>query len=124
MTDVDGEIKRVRSFWDYFRHGFVEAHRRRPQSFYLLLLVPVVLLLGIHISDYRESPLRFATLLTLILVFFLVIAIRAFNDIFMLIRKHRSDKRAIYLDTIGNRDFVEKLGKRIQHNSDKSGGTD
>jgi uncharacterized membrane protein YesL len=121
---VDNEIKRVRTFWDYFRHGFVEAHKRRPQSFYLLLLVPVVLLLGIHISDYRESPLRFATLLTLMLVFFLVIAIRACNDIFLLYRRHRSDKRAIYLDTIGNRDFVEKLGKRIHHKSDERGGAD
>jgi uncharacterized membrane protein YesL len=117
VADAENEIKHVRTFWGYFRQGFVEAHKRRPHSFYLLLLIPVVLLLGIHMSEYRESPFRFASLLTLMLVFFLILAIRACNDLFMLYRKHRSDRRTIYLDTIGNRDFVEKLGKQMRCDS-------
>ena len=120
LIDSETDIKRARTLWEYLRQGFIEAHKRRPMSFYLLLLIPIVLLLGVHIAEYRGSPRRFAALLSLLLVFFWIITKRAFNDLFALYRKHRSDKRAAYLDTIGNRDFVESLGKGAHRN--KPGG--
>ena len=119
MTNPGKEIKRARTVWEYLRQGFIAAHKRRPLSFYLLLLIPVVLLLGSHITDYQNSPLRFITMFTLMVVFFGLIIIRALNDLFSLYRKHRAEKRAAYLETIGNRDFVETLGKQVRHN--KSG---
>jgi len=106
----------VRTVWDYLRQGFIEAHKRRPLSFYLLLLVPLVLLLGVHIADYRDSPLRFATMLGLMFVFFLLITIRAFNDLFGMIRRHRAEKRNLYLETIGDKAFVESLGAKVRDN--------
>jgi hypothetical protein len=104
----------ARTLWDYLRQGLIEAHKRRPLSFYLLLLVPLVMLLGVHIADYRNSPLRFATMLGLMFVFFWLITIRAFNDLFGMIRKHRAEKRNLYLETIGDKAFVESLGAKVK----------
>ena len=109
----------VRTIWGYFIQGFIAAHKRRPLSFYLLLLIPVVLLLGVHISDYREYPWRFATLLALIFIFFWLIIFIAFNDLFFMYRKHLMEKRAVYLETIGNREFAETLGDRVRENNKK-----
>lgn len=102
--------------WAYFRDGFIAAHKRRPVSFYLLLLIPIALLLGAHIADQRQSPGRFATLLSLLLLFFWLITVHAFNDLFRLLRKHRIEKRAAYLDTIGDPDFAVKLGAKVKGN--------
>ena len=119
MNEPRHDIQYVRTFWDYLIQGFIAAHKRRPLSFYLLLLIPVVLLLGVHIADYRESPWRFATLLALLLVFFWLIIVRACNDLFSMFRKHLADKRALYLETIGNPEFVEVLGDRVRQNKNK-----
>jgi len=55
-------------------------------------------------------------LLILLLTFFSIITIRAFNDLFDVFCRHRPDNRAAYLDTIGNRDFVKSLGKEAHQN--------
>lgn len=114
MSELDKKPTYARTFWDYFRQGFIEAHRRRPLSFYLLLLIPVVLLLGLHIVDYRDAPLRFATILGLMFIFFWLILKHAFNDLFMIYRKHRSEKRALYMETIGSKEFAETLGGQVR----------
>lgn len=119
LHEPETKITYARTFWDYLRQGFIEAHKRRPLSFYLLLLVPLVLLLGVHIADYRNSPLRFATMLGLIFVFFWLITIRAFNDLFGLIRKHLVEKRNLYLETIGEKAFVESLGEKVRYNENE-----
>ncbi len=116
MTDAIDDNKRPKTLWGYVRKGFVDAHQRRPISFYLLLLIPVVLLLGAHIGTYRQSPLRFAGLLSLMLVFFGVVVARAVNDLFALCRKHLREKRAVYQETIGDPEFAETLGARVRRN--------
>ncbi len=113
------ERKQPRTLWAYFVRGFVEAHKRRPISFYLLLLIPVVLLLGVHIAEYREMPRRFVAILTLMLVFFWLITARALNDLFFLCRKHIRERRAVYHDTIGDPDFAKRLGEKVRHNQPK-----
>ncbi|HDP33680.1 MAG TPA: hypothetical protein ENN29_01070 [Candidatus Hydrogenedentes bacterium] len=116
MTESQKHITRSKTLWEYIIKGFIEAHKRRPLSFYLLLLIPVVLLLGAHIADYRDAPLRFVTLFALMLLFFWLIIVWALNDLFTLYRKHRSERRAVYLDTIGNPDFAATLGKEVRKN--------
>lgn len=122
MTDSEKDIKRARSMGEYLWQGFIDAHHRRPLSFYLLLLIPVVLLLGAHLVEYQGSLFRFTTIFILMLLFFWILIVRAFNDLFGLYRKHRFEKRAVYLDTIGNRDFVESLGKQVHQNKSKTKG--
>ncbi len=108
--------ERPRTLWEHFKRGFVMAHRRRPLSFYLLLAIPVALLLSLHMAEYRGSPHRFALILSLLLLFFAVIAALAVNDFFSLCRKHLSERRALYLDTINNKDFARELGERVRRN--------
>ena len=117
MTESENNIKQARTLWEYLVKGFVESHKRRPLSFYLLLLIPIVLLLGVHIADYRDSPRRFAGVLTLMLVFFWLVIARALNDLFTLYREHRTHKRSVYMDTIGNPDFAQHLGNQVRRKS-------
>ncbi len=117
MTNATKEARRPRSLWEYFGKGFIKAHKRRPLSFYLLLLIPVVLLLGVHIAEYRDAPTRFATLLTLMLVFFWLITACALSDLFGLYRKHLRERCAVYRDTIGDPEFAQRLGDRVRDNA-------
>jgi len=116
VTTPETEARHARSLWERLKEGFIQAHRRRPLSFYLLLLIPVVLLLGAHMAAYRDAPRRFWFVLTLMLVFFWLISVRALNDFFALYRQHRADKRALWMETIGDRDFAEQLGDRVRRN--------
>lgn len=114
MTTSEKEPRPPRGLWAHFKEAFIQAHRRRPLSFYLLLLIPVVLLLGAHMGAYRDAPRRLALLLSLMLVFFWVISAWALDDFIRLYRKHRADKHAVWLETIGDRDFAQELGDRVR----------
>ena|GEM_PF-2191223 len=114
------EMQRSRSFWERFKAGFIEAHRRRPPSFYLLLLIPLVLVLGAHIFQAPISPRRFTLMLSLMLVLLWLISAWAVSDFFSLWRKHRAEQRSAYLETIGDPDFAERLGSRVRNRPDKS----
>ncbi len=106
----------VRTLWMYFRAGLAAAHRRRPVSFYMLLSVPVVLVLGARMFEYRQDPGGFRLALTLLLLFFLVISIQAVRDFFAITRKHLHERRAAYLETLGDREFIGELGQRVRKN--------
>ena len=110
----DTEIKRSPPVWERLKAGFIEAHRRRPLSFYLLLPVPFVLMFGAHAFRDDASPHRFVLVLTLMLIFFWLISAWALNDLFSLYRKHRAARRTVYLETIGDPEFAERLGSEVR----------
>jgi hypothetical protein len=114
VNDINTESNYSPTLWERLKAGFIAAHKRRPLSFYLLLIVPVVLFLGAHIFHYRTSPQHFTLMVTLMLVFFWLISVWALNDFFALYRKHRAEKRALYLETIGDPDFAEQLGRQVR----------
>jgi hypothetical protein len=103
-----------RTLWIYFREGLAAAHRRRPVSFYMLLSVPVVLVLGARLFEYRQQPQRFLAVLTLLLLFFLVISAQAVRDFFAITRRHLRERHAAYLETLGDRKFIDTLGRRVK----------
>ncbi len=119
MTKSEPRTNYSPTLWEHLKAGFIAAHRRRPLSFYLLLLIPVVLLLGAHIFHPPISPVRFTLVLTLILIFLWLISAWAVNDFFFLWRKHRVEKRKVYLETIGNPEFAEQLGRRVKKRQDR-----
>ena len=104
----------VRTLWMYFREGLAAAHKRRPVSFYMLLSVPVVLVLGARMFEYRQDQGGFRLALTLLLLFFLVISIQAVRDFFAITRKHLHDRRAAYRETLGDQEFIGELGQRVK----------
>lgn len=119
MKDAEQNTSRSLTLWERLKKGFIEAHRRRPLSFYLLLLIPVVLLLGAHIFHAPISPRRFTLSVTLILVFLWLISAWAVNDFFSLWRKHRAEKRALFRETLGDPEFTEKLGRQVRSRQPK-----
>ncbi len=116
MKEDEFQTKHSPTLWEHLKAGFIAAHRRRPLSFYLLLLIPVVLLLGAHIFHGPVSPRHFTLMLTLILVFLWLVSAWAVNDFFMLWRKHRAEAQEVYRETIGNQDFMDQLGRQVKKN--------
>lgn len=103
-----------RTLWMFIREGLAAAHKRRPVSFYMLLSVPVVLVLGARLFEYRQQPQRFLAVLSLLLLFFLVISAQAVRDFFAIMRNHLHERRAAYLETLGDRTFINELGQRVK----------
>lgn len=97
-----------------FWRAFVEAHRRRPRSFYLLLATPPVLMLGAHMFQFQDNPQRFALILGTIFLFLGVLLLQASLDTMHILRQEYQERRSSYLETLGDSDFTGKLGAQVQ----------
>lgn len=97
----DPENRASLSLWPLFVKAFRAAHVRRPLSFYLLLAIPVVLLLGAHVFNQRVSLLHFSGIFLLMLIFFWIIMVWAVHDLFALYRRHRQEEARLYKETLG-----------------------
>lgn len=99
------------------RRAFASALRERrawlPVSFYMLLAIPVVLLLGLPLFR-NATPMRFAMVLSILFIFLGIVLIRAVMDIFELTRRHYREHRAAYVETVGESGFVADLGARVR----------
>ncbi len=107
------------TLWGHIRKSLREANRRRPRSFYFLLAAPIVLLGGVHMVQYRDQPLRFALILALLFVFFGVILIQAIMDLFEISRRHYAERKQSFVETLGEQDFIQELGKRVKDKTDQ-----
>ena len=103
------------SLWAYFKDGFRRQNARRPISFYLMLAIIVVLLLGLQIANYRDpdNAAKFALVLSAMFVFFFVVLWRASVEMMEIIRRSYREERELFQSTLGNREFAEELGKRV-----------
>lgn len=99
---------------EHFVAGLKAAHRRRPTSFYLLLLTPVVLLLGARMAQYRDQPWHFAGMLTLLFLFCGAVLFLAVLDIFDIGRRHLREHHAAFRETLGEEAFYKELSDRAQ----------
>ena len=88
---------------------------RLPVSFYLLIAMVVVLVLGAQMVLVREDPKRFAFYLTLMFIFFFVVMFRAVVDVVEITKKHFRERENLFHDTLGDADFVSELGKGCPH---------
>ena len=104
----------LRGWWDYLRQGLAKAHRRRPVSFYMLLAMPVVLLLGAPLFEPKEAPGRFACMLAALFVFFGVVIYQAFRDLFHIARGRLHEHRDNFQRTLGDPEFTKELGSRVK----------
>jgi hypothetical protein len=101
------------SLWGYFKEAFRRQNARRPLSFYLMLAIIVVLLLGLQMAHYRDNPRRFALVLSAMFIFFVVVVWRASVEAMEIFRQGYREERELYRSTLGNREFAEELGKRV-----------
>jgi len=110
--EPEAEIPPLRGWRDYLRQGLSEAHKRRPASFYMLLAIPVVLLLGAKMTDPAISPERFAFTLVLVFLFLGVAIFRALMDVAEIGRNHLRERHASFRHTLGEASFMQALGAR------------
>lgn len=85
----------------------------RPTSFYLMFTIPVVLLLGLHMFQYRDNPRRFALILTLMFVFLGILLLRAIMDVFEICRRQLTGRQNSFRETLGAQDFMRELGNHL-----------
>lgn len=84
----------------------------RPTSFYLLLAIPIVLLLGLQMITAWNSPKRVALVLSLMFAFFGIVMLRGVMDMFDIARRRFREDRDAFRDTLGDQAFAKKLGRR------------
>jgi heme A synthase len=94
-------------------------NRRRPASFYLLLAMVAAALMGGPLVWSMHDPRKFALCLSLSFIFFFVILLRAIVDFFELGRKFFSEREQLFKNTLGEPDFVERLGQRVNGHEDR-----
>lgn len=107
---------------EHLRDGVIAAHRRRPLSFYLLLLIPIVLLLGLQMAQFRDQPWRFANVLTLLFLFCGAVLFLAVIDLFAIARRQIREHREAFRETLGDETFFRELGSRVEQRLDQQGG--
>ena len=113
------EPKPVLSLRSQLWEGLKRAHRRRPASFYMLVITPVVLFLAVDLLARRDDPKRFATGLVLLVLFFGVVLVRAVMDIFDAGRQHWRDSRDTFRQTLGDEEFISALSKRKKRSDEE-----
>lgn len=97
----------------HFSRAFRRSNAARPTSFYLLLAIIVVMILGTQLVYFRNDPQEFALYLSLMFVFFFVVAFRATLDFFDITRSHLREQQALYRNTLGEQEFTSELGRRV-----------
>ncbi len=114
MERKTDELPSLKTFWIYLKEGLKRSHARRPVSFYLLLAMPVVLLLGANITQSMDSPKRFVFYLSALFVFFLVVLHRALVDFLEIARNHFHESESVFKKTLGEREFIDQLRAGIE----------
>ncbi len=115
----DDRIKEAKTLGMHFRKAWKDANRSRPFSFYLLLAIIVVLLLGLQIVHVRDNPRQFAFLLSLLFIFFFAVMVRAIVDFGEITRTHFAERHKLYRTTLGEDEFVSELGRRVAEKRDE-----
>ena len=113
MTEKPSEIKSSKTLAMHVRNVLAEMNRTRPFSFYLLIAMIVVLLLGVQIVHVRDNPRQFAFFLSLLFVFFFAVMVRAIVDFVEIVRSHFSEGERIFRSTLGEEEFIAELGRRV-----------
>lgn len=110
--------EQAESPWAWLTEGWRWFRARHTVSFFLLLIVIAVLALSTQLIQVRDNPKRFGFVLILLFVFFFVVILRALVDAIEILRGHFSEREKIYRSTLGDKEFVDELGRRL---SDKEG---
>jgi hypothetical protein len=108
--------RKANSLREHLRQAWAEANVRRPISFYLLVAILVFVLIGSRFGYVREDPKRFTLFLILNFLFFFFVLMRATLDFFDIARSHFSERHHLFGRTLGDRDFVERLGQSAEEN--------
>ena len=107
------------SLWGYIARASRRISKARPASFYLLLVVLLVMVLGVRIVYSRQDPSKFALYLSLFFVFFFAVLVRAIVDFFEILKCHFRERERLFGITLGDGEFAEELGRRVAERRDE-----
>ncbi len=94
-----------------------ELPRRLPISFYLILAIIVMLLLGVNGFSDLDNPRRLAFTMVLFLVFFGAIVYRALIDAIDIARKHHRERNTLISDVFERDGFAKDLHQRVSEHA-------
>ncbi|MCH8204844.1 MAG: hypothetical protein IID09_06740 [Candidatus Hydrogenedentes bacterium] len=106
-------IRPVKSLRERVWEAVRRSARERPVSFYLLLAMVVMLVLGGQIVYVKDNPKQFAIFLSLYFLFFFVLIFRAVLDAFDIARRHFRKRESLFKETFAADGFAERLGNRV-----------
>lgn len=112
------EFKPVNSLGTHIAKVWWDIQKSRPKSFYLLLAIIVVLLLGLQMAALRDSPRQFAFVLSLMFIFFGAVMVFAVLEFGEIVRKHLRERRELFRSTLGEPEFIAELGKKVSEKRD------
>lgn len=113
MEPDDEGVRRLKSLGERLRVGMRRCVANRPPSFYLLLAMIVMLVLGARIIQVRDDPRQFALFLSLYFIFFFVLIFRAVFDAFEIARDHFRKKEGLFRETFAADGFADRLGSSV-----------
>ena len=96
-----------------FIKTFKELFRRLPVSFYLILAIIVMLVLGVPGFSDLEDPRKLAFSMVVFLVFFGAIVYRALMDAIDIARKHYRDDTTLISDVFERDGFAQHMHEKL-----------
>lgn len=117
-SNAPDEPKDVQTLSAHIGKGWRKLADHRPTSFYLLLAIIVVLLLGLQIAEYRDNPKQSVFVLICLFIFFFAVMAFAVLEAGQIIRRHLRDRRELWQTTLGEEDFLSELGRRVRQRRD------
>lgn len=114
MSSNIPELPEHPSLWRHLARAFVRSHRRRPVSFYLLLALIAIVVLGVQLYRIQDDPRALALFLVLNFTVCFVIMYRAIADAVDILRDHRAAQRSLHRETLGDLGFSRELGDRVK----------
>jgi len=115
---TEPEFKPVNSLGTHVAKVWWDIQKSRPKSFYLLLAIIVVLLLGLQLATLRDNPKQFAIVLSLMFIFFGAVMVFAVLEFGEIVRKHLKDRRELFRTTLGEPEFIAELGRKVSEKRD------
>lgn len=94
-----------------------------PFSFYLILAIIVVLLLGLKGFQNLSDPNHIAFTMTVFVIFFAAVVYRAIVDAVEIARKYRQEHDQLLSSVLSRDNLSEVLGQRVAESDDSVDST-
>ena len=108
------------NWWKYTLELLWTAQKQRPTSFYLIIAMIALLLLGAPLFQWADDARSLAFIMTVYLTFFLVIICRAAVDMVDIYKANIRDHNRLFHDTFEHDGMARRLGEQVQKNQSQS----
>ena len=100
-----------------------ELFRRLPMSFYLILAIILMLVLGAPGFADLDDPRKLAFTMVVFLIFFGAVVYRALIDAFDIARKHYREGATLISDVFERDGFAQQLHEKLAEQETKNDGS-